>query len=348
MNGINKYICCLSILLSFLLLNLNLIAQERFRVVFYNVENLYDVKDNPLTDDEDFTPNGKLRWTPYRYWQKQHNLARVISSIDEGYPPAIVGLSEVENDLVLYDLIRKTALRKHKYEYIITDSKDLRGSNTALLYQRDQIKILSKKFYTPIIDTLKTTRDILHITGQLVNGCLLDVFVCHFPSRREGIKRSRPYRIKCAALLREKVDSLYEVRKEANVIIMGDFNDYPTDVSLKDILKAGEASVEIFKDDLYNLFYTASRERIKHIGSYKYRGKWNFVDQFIVNGRLLLSESKIYVKNNKAYVYSADFLLNEDSKKYGGFKPFRSYSGWKYLGGFSDHLPIYLDLDILE
>lgn len=347
MNGVNNY-TRLFLLFFLLFLSLTLGAQEKFRIVFYNVENLYDVKDNPATNDDEFTPQGKLRWTPYRYWQKQHNIARVISSVGDGYPPAIVGLSEIENDSVLYDLTRRTVLAKHKYEYVITNSRDFRGSNTALLYQRDQIKILSKKSYTPIIDTLKTTRDILHVTGRLVNGDVLDIFVCHFPSRSEGIKRSRPYRIKCAALLRQKVDSLYQVRSNANVIIMGDFNDYPTDISLKDTLRAGEIDTLILDQELYNLFYSESIQKEKTIGSYKYKGKWNYVDQFIVSGSLLSPKRKTCVKKLKAYVYSSDFLVTEDNKKYGGAKPFRTYSGWKYLGGFSDHLPVYLDLEIQE
>lgn len=347
MSVVNNYIRQLLLLfLSFL--SLTLVSQEKFRVVFYNVENLYDIKDNPYTNDDDLTPSGNLRWTKYRYWQKQHNIARVISSIDGGYPPAIVGLAEVENDSVLYDLTRRTVLGKHKYEYVVTSSKDSRGANIALLYQRDQIKILNKRSYPPIIDTLKTTRDILHVTGQLVNGSLLDIFVCHFPSRSEGIKRSRPYRIKCAALLRQKVDSLYRVRKKANVIIMGDFNDYPSDISLKDTLRAGEMKEEIVDKELYNMFYADSTQKDKTIGSYKYQGKWNYLDQFIINGRLLNPNSKTRIKHKKAYVYSADFLMSADNKKYRGLKPFRSYSGWKYLGGFSDHLPIYLDLEILE
>lgn len=347
MNGVSNSLR--QVLLLFLLLvSFTLGAQEKFRIVFYNVENLYDTKDNPATNDDEFTPEGNLHWTKYRYWQKQHNIARIISSIGDGFPPAIVGLSEVENDSVLYDLTKRTVLRRHKYEYIITNSKDLRGSNTALLYQRDQIRILSKKSYTPIIDTLKTTRDILHITGKLVNGDLLDLFVCHFPSRSEGIKRSRPYRVKCAALLRQKVDSHYRVRSNANIIVMGDFNDYPIDISLRDTLRADEVGAIMLDKELYNMFYTESIEKDKIIGSYKYRGKWNYVDQFIVNGRLLKSDRKTHVKNKKAYVYSSDFLLTEDNKKYGGEKPFRTYSGWKHLGGYSDHLPIYLDLIIGE
>jgi hypothetical protein len=320
-----------------------LAAQEDFRIMFYNTENLYDTKDNPATNDDDFTPGGVLHWTNYRYWQKLNNISKVISSVGEGAPPALVGLCEVENDSVLFDLTRRAALQRHKYEFVITDSKDLRGSNVALLYQRDQIKILSKKSYMPVLgDSIRYTRDILHVTGKVVNGELLDVFICHFPSRREGIKRTRPYRIKSAGLLRQKVDSLFRVRKRANVIIMGDFNDYPNDISISETLGAKKIGPDADSMSLYNLF----RHRVgdKNAGSYKYRGKWGFIDQFIVSGNLLGNPGKVYIKDKTVHVFSPEFLLQADNEKYGGYKPFRTYSGYKYPGGYSDHLPIYMDL----
>ncbi|MDU1890070.1 MAG: hypothetical protein E6767_05210 [Dysgonomonas sp.] len=319
-------------------------AQERFRIVFYNVENLYDTKDNPEKNDDDLTPEGNLHWTNYRYWKKLNNLSEAITSVGNGYPPAIIGLCEIENDSVLFDFTKRASLRKHKYEYIGTYSKDLRGSNVALLYQRDQIKIISKKTYTPVLDSVRTTRDILHVTGKVVNGKTLDIFVCHFPSRSEGIKKTRPFRIKCAQLLRQKVDSLFKVRKDVNIIIMGDFNDYPNDISILETLKAELIADNIEPNGLYNMFYHKMPD--KSIGSYKYRGKWNFLDQFIVSGSLLNPSNKVSIKNKDASVYVVDFLLEADSPKYGGKKPFRTYSGYKYLGGYSDHLPIYMDIII--
>jgi len=348
MNGLNNYTRAIPLVFILLLLCCDVVAQEKFRIMFYNVENMYDTKDNPKTNDDDLTPDGKLRWTSYRYWKKLNDISKVISSVGGKYSPALVGLCEVENDSVLYDLTRRTGLQHHRYEYIITDSKDLRGSNIALLYQRDQIKILSKTSYTPVIDSVKTTRDILHITGKVVNGEILDVFVCHFPSRSEGIKKSRPYRIECARLLKQKTDSLFDVRRRANIIIMGDFNDYPYDISLQDTLQAYGVYGKTEEKFLYNLFYHKSKEKKPDIASYKYRGKWNYIDQFIVSGNLLNPSSAISVKNNEAHVYTADFLLHDDNKKYGGQKPFRTYSGWKYLGGFSDHLPIYMDMKIKD
>lgn len=346
MNGLNKYRKITFLIIVLLFLGLPMVAQEEFRIMFYNVENMYDTKDNPDTNDDDLTPAGQLHWTNYRYWKKLNNVSKVISSVGDKYPPAIIGLCEVENDSVLLALTRWTPLNRHKYEYIITKSKDSRGSNTALLYQRDQIKILDKVSYTPYIDTVRTTRDILHVVGKVVNGEVLDLFVCHFPSRSEGIKKTRPYRIACARLLKQKTDSLFRIRKQANIIIMGDFNDYPFDISLKDTLSALPVEENTKAKSLYNMFYHKSQVKNMTIGSYKYRGKWNYIDQFIVSGNLLKDRGEMIIRNKEAYVYSADFLLQEDNKKYGGQKPFRTYSGWKYLGGFSDHLPIYIDLEI--
>lgn len=346
MNGLSS--CLKIILLVFILslLSLRIVAQEEFRIMFYNVENLFDTKDNPDTNDDDLTPDGQLHWTNYRYWKKQNDISKVISSVGGKYPPAIVGLCEIENDSVLFDLTRRTGLNRHKYEYIITDSKDSRGSNIALLYQRDQMKVITWKSYTPHIDAARTTRDILHVVGKVINGETLDVFVCHFPSRSEGIKKTRPYRIACAKLLKQKTDSLFRIRKRANIVIMGDFNDYPSDISLKEILSASPLKEKVDTKSLYNMFYHKSQVKNMNIASYKYRGKWNYIDQFIVSGNLLRNRGEVIIKNKEAYVYSADFLLQEDNKKYGGQKPFRTYSGWKYLGGFSDHLPIYIDLEI--
>lgn len=347
MSGVIRPLKIFSVNILLLIISIGTSGQERFRIMFYNVENMYDTKDNPKTNDDDLTPKGQLRWTNYRYWKKLNDISKVISSVgDDKYPPALVGICEVEKDSVLFDLTKRAALRKDKYEYLITNSKDKRGSNTALLYQRDQIKIISIKSYTPALESNPsgTTRDILHVTGKVINDEILDIFVCHFPSRREGIKRTRPDRIRCAELLKQKADSLFRIRKKANIIIMGDFNDYPNDISLSESLGAGSIKSPISDKNLYNMFYHRLGE--KNAGSYKYRGKWNFIDQLVISGNLLKPSSKVSIKGREAHVYSPSFLLHDDNKKYGGQKPFRTYSGFKYLGGYSDHLSIYMDLII--
>lgn len=320
-----------------------LLPQNNFKVVFYNVENLFDPNITPLKKDHEFLPDGDQHWTKYRYWEKLKNISRVVDSIGDGYPPAIIGMCEIENDSVLFDLCKRSPLKKHKYEYIITKSKDDRGINVALLYQRDEIKILSRKEYTPLFEENvdKHTRNLLHVTSKIINSDTLDIFVCHFPSRVEGIKRTQAYRIQVAKLLREKVDSLFLVRQNPNIIIMGDFNDYPDDFSIRYILDAKSINTKKYPENLYNMFL--HRISNKDFGTYKYRGKWKVMDQFIVNGNLLKGKSKTRIKDFRADTYSASFMLEEDIK-YGGLKPFRTYRGWTYVGGISDHLPIYFDL----
>lgn len=323
-------------------------AQDNFRVMFYNVENLFDTKDNPEKNDDDFLPKGKQRWSNYRYWKKLRDLSRVIEAVGEGRPPAIVGLCEVESDSALFDFTKRSPLRQHKYEYIISDSEDERGINVALLYQRDEIKILMVNEYTPIFKDISPikTRNILHVSGKIVNGDILDIFVCHFKSRNAGIKKSQPYRMQNAQFLKQKADSIMKIRPKTNLIIMGDFNDYPHDESmLKGMKASGINSNNPERNALYNMFYHQAKD--KKQGSYKYRGKWLFPDQFIVNGNLLNTKNKTYIQAAEANVFSAEFLMEEDTK-YGGKKPFRTYSGFKYLEGFSDHLPIYMDLIVKE
>lgn len=326
---------------------LGLMSQNAFRVMFYNVENLFDTNDNPDKEDDDWLPKGNQRWTNYRYWEKLKRISAVIDSVGEGYPPAIVGLCEVENDSVLFDLCNRSLLRKHKYRYVITDSKDDRGINVALLYQRDEFKLLKTQEYEPLFldDSGKNSRNILHATGRVISGDTLDIFVCHFPSRVEGIKRTRPLRMQAAELLRLKVDSVMSVRKKANVVIMGDFNDFPKDISMTEGIKAQSMDAENQTKQLYNLFLGIAEN--KELGTYKYRGKWQLMDQLIVSGNLLQKKGAIRVKNQEAKIYKADFLLESDDK-HGGTKPHRTYVWRKYLGGVSDHLPIYLDLIIGE
>lgn len=342
MNGITRIFVIITFLLSFCF---ELHPQEPFRVMFYNVENLYDTINAPQTQDDEFAPDGNLHWDSYRYHKKLEDISKVISSLGGKYPPAIVGLCEVENNQVIKDLTLNSSLAKHKYRYAITKSKDIRGSNIVLLYQRDQFKLISRKSYTPVIEKTsdKTTRDILHITGKVVNGDTLDIFVCHYPSRSEGVKKSEPFRIEVSKLLKQKIDSLKKKRKDCHIIIMGDFNDYPRDTSIKETLHTQKVEAGINPKELYNLFENTSNK----IGSYKYNGKWGYLDQFIVSGNLLEPQQNTHIVDQKADVYSPDFLLDYD-EKHGGKRPLRTYSGWKYIGGFSDHLPIYFDLYIKE
>jgi predicted extracellular nuclease len=315
--------------------------------MFYNVENLFDTVDNPEKNDDDFLPGGFMNWTPWKYWEKQRNITRVITAVGGMQSPALVGLAEVENDSVLYDLTRRSPLRAQQYKFIITDSPDRRGINVALLYQRHQFKLLEHNEYEIIFRNRNTrpTRNILHAVGEVINGDTLDVFVCHFPSRWGGQRETEPLRIEAAALLRQKVDSLFVVRQSANIIIMGDFNDYPNDRSMAQTLGAGRINNRPDSYVLYNMFLHRMRE--KNFGTYKFQGQWGVIDHFIVSGNLLKNNHSIQVKDREAHIFKADFLFEPD-EAHGGRKPFRTNLGPRYIGGFSDHLPIYIDLVISQ
>lgn len=314
--------------------------------MFYNVENLFDTRNDPEKNDEEFLPDGTMRWTYHKYQDKLRNIARVITAVGGMQSPALVGLCEVENDSVIFDLTRRSPLRAQEYEYIVTDSPDKRGIDVALLYQRHQFKLLEKNEYEVVFRDRGTrpTRNILHAVGQVVNGDTLDVFVCHLPSRSGGQLESEPARIDVARLLRSKADSLFVIRQNANILIMGDFNDHPDNKSLREILAAKKITKEISPNSLYNMFYHRLRE--SDFGTYFFRGRWEILDQFIVSGTLLSSSNSINIKDKAARVFKADFLLREG--RYGNKEPFRTHLGMRYLGGFSDHLPIVMDMVIAE
>jgi predicted extracellular nuclease len=313
--------------------------------MFYNVENLFDTEDDPKKNDNEFLPDGARHWTTGRYHNKQNNLAKVITSVGEWDAPALVGMCEVENEKVLTDLTKYSPLKKADYRFVITDSRDARGIDVALLYQRDKFKYLAHNAY-PIFfpfNNQKKTRDILHVTGLVLSKDTVDVFVCHFPSRRGGEKESEPDRVYVASILKSKTDSLMRIRKTANIIIMGDFNDEPSDKSIAQTLNAQAISQNTNARSLYNLF--RHFEKMKNTGSYKYQRNWNQLDQIIVSGNLISGNKTFRVLPNTATIFSRDFMLTED-KTHGGKRPKKTFHGNKHEGGYSDHLPVFVDFSV--
>lgn len=320
-------------------------AQAPFRVMFYNVENLFDTIDDPLKNDDDFLPHGLMQWTPWKYWEKQKNITRVITAVGGMHSPALVGLCEIENDSVIFDLTRRSPLREQGYDFVTTDSPDERGIDVALLYQKHQFNLIEHREYEVIFrqKNSRPTRNILHAVGKVINGDTLDVFVCHPPSRYGGQLETEPLREDVAALLRGKVDSLFASRVKPNILIMGDFNDHPDNKSIFRTLKARSLNYHRSDKELYNMFFHRIRE--KDFGTYLFQGKWGVLDQFVVSGNLLRTDNSIYVKRQEAHVFKAEFLFETD-RKTGVKRPFRTSLGPRYIGGFSDHLPIYMDLVI--
>ena len=208
----------------------------------------------------------------------------------------------------------------------MTDSPDLRGIDVALLYQRDLFKLLSfRSVSIPPLKQFRPTRDLLHVSGLLLTGDTLDVFVCHLPSRSGGAKESEPYRLHAARILYTEADSILNIRLHPQIIIMGDFNDYPTNKSIQKILEAESPSPTAPSPlKLYHLL--ARKAQSKNFGSYKYRGEWGLLDHLIVSGSLLNPANSFSTSENKATVSNLPFLLTED-KKYGDKEPFRTYKG---------------------
>ena len=318
---------------------------KSLRIISYNVENLFDCKDDSLKNDTEFLPDGAYHWTPYKFKQKLENISKVITTVGEWETPVLVGLIEVENQNTLVHLTKYASLKQKKYRYMHKESPDRRGIDVALLYQHTNFKPIKTVFYEVIFpqNARSKTRDILYTAGILPNGDTLHVFVNHFPSRYGGQKKSEPKRIYTAEFLKSKTDSIFLQSPYANIIIMGDFNDYPPDKSLALSLQAKMPSDSIQKTSLYNLAYPYHNKA--NIGSHKYKSNWGMLDHIIVSGNLLLETNTVYIKDKKMYICQEPFLL-EDDTKYFGKKPFRTHIGKIYHGGYSDHLPVFIDIII--
>lgn len=314
-------------------------------VAFYNVENLFDYEDDPLTFDDDRTPEGKDHWTKENYEAKVVNTAKVIAEIGEdltGNSPAIIGLCEIENRRVLEDVINDPALLKKDYGIVHFDSPDRRGIDVALLYQ--------KKLFTPTNyiahelliyqdhDRSKRiyTRDQLLVSGML-DGEKIHFIVNHWPSRFGGEERSRPKRIKAAKLNKQIMDSLFSEDPYAKIITMGDMNDDPTSPSVKNILKTKRKREGMQIKELYNPMENMHR---KGMGTLAYRDAWNLFDQMIISTELVKKDYSSY-RFYKAGIFNKNYLQTSRGK-YKGY-PFRSF-GNAYTGGYSDHFPVYIYL----
>lgn len=323
-----------------------LFGQRTFRVMSYNVENLFDCENDPEKDDESFLPEGILHWTKGRYYQKLQQIAKVITAAGEWYTPALVGLCEVENDSTLIHLLQRTPLRQQHYRYCMTNSPDNRGIDVALLYQRDLFAYIEHESLRINFEKHpeKRSRDILHVIGKVISGDTLDIFICHFPSRSGGEKTTESDRKDAVRRLRKACDSLFICRQHPLLLIMGDFNDTPSDISIKKELQAiPYPATSVSPHTLYNLFGTPAP--LSRPGSHKYQGEWTQLDQIIVSGTLLNTENSMHVLPESSKIFDPAFLFVPD-KTYLGERPFRTFYGYKYEGGYSDHLPILTDFSL--
>lgn len=316
-------------------------GKQQIKVAFYNVENLFDTKDDPKTEDEEFLPEAEKKWTQERYIAKLNGIYKVLSAIEgEGNVPALIGLSEVENKSVLRDLIRQTSINE-RYGIVHHESPDARGIDCALIYDSSIFKVLEHEAL-PVhfdFDPEVTTRDIIYAKGQ-INGTeeILHVFVNHWSSRRGGLEASEPKRVNCALVLKGKLVEIFAEDENAKVVIMGDFNDETDNRSISEILGAKTTANKLLATDLFNT--SAALDKVGK-GTYNYQGDWNMLDQMIVSGSLL-NDKKGLQSQSEVFIFQEDWMMYDDKKR--GKVPNRTYGGPNYYGGYSDHLPVFLIL----
>lgn len=316
---------------------------EQLRIGFYNLENFFDPFLDSTKSYNEFTEDGMQHWNYTRFIKKRNNIFKTIFSIGQKNAVSLLGFCELENDFVLKELLYNTPLKKTPYQFVHYDSPDRRGIDAAIIYRKDQMKLLFSR-PIPLVDPNDSTfrsRDILYAKFD-VDSDTIHVFVNHWPSRYGGELESLHRRFLAAQTVKKHVDSLCLSRQTMpKIILMGDFNDSPTDRSLSEFLEAKPIGEENADCGLVNLFLNA--DSLGFNGSLKHQHQWQIFDQIIVSTTLLNDSSGWVYKQYSAKIFHAPFLFEKDERNLGE-KLFRTYVGPKYFGGFSDHLPVYIDL----
>jgi hypothetical protein len=307
--------------------------RQRFTVLFYNLENLFDTINDPLKNDEDFLPGSEVSWNTARYFKKLDHIAEAVISADSINYPAIIGVAEAENKKVLQDLLLYTPLKNKNYDVVLEEGPDPRGIDVGLLYKKNMFTMIGKKGYRGadsfegryiLYVKLKKEKDTLHI------------FVNHWKSRTGGAEETAPMRMESALKLKTLTDSLLSLNPSSEIIIMGDFNDEPADQSISAGLKAKAPERDAKKTSIYNLMYGVySRGE----GTLYYKD-WDVFDQLMVSGILLKNGKGLKVLSDEGKVLQKPFLLFKN--KQGVMVPNRTAGSKSYFGGYSDHLPVYM------
>ena len=309
-------------------------SNTKLSIAFYNLENLFDIIDDEDTLDNDFLPSSDKKWTEKRYKNKLRKLSFAISNIgleDIGEPPAIMGFAEVENKQVIEDLLNAKHLKELPYDYVHYDSPDERGIDVGLIYDTTKFSVsTSEVFPVNLFDDdgeRDYTRDILLVSGMLENHSI-HLLVNHWPSRRNGPEETEYKRVTASKKVEEIIDYLKRKEDNPRIVVMGDFNDGPSNNSIKNLVNS---------QDLYNPMATLkSRDR----GSLSHKLEWNLFDQILFSTNFFERDSLSFEEAN---IFDAEFLKLFNGK-YKGI-PFRTYVGKKYKGGYSDHFPVYIILE---
>lgn len=310
---------------------------NHYNIAFYNLENLFDTKNDTRTLDDDFTEHSYKKWNEKRFRKKISNLGKVISKIgiDKiGFPPVLLGVAEVENSFVLDTLIQSKHLKKKEYAYVHFDSPDERGIDTALLYRKKYVEILYKETHTLYITNelgeRDYTRDILHVEAKLEEHAV-HILVNHWPSRRSGTEETSQKRVAAATKNLEIINSILQKNPNARIVIMGDFNDDPHSESIKTLTS--------------NFLYNPMDVLLSNYkGSLSYRDHWHLFDQIIISHNFLQGAPNPF-QFKSAHIYNPKEI--KEYKERFKHLPLRTFLGKKYLGGFSDHFPVYTLFSII-
>jgi len=311
-------------------------------IAFYNLENFFDTVDNPLINDDDFTPKGEKNYNSTIYWSKVQHLATVISQMGTDINPdgpAILGVAEIENDTVLNDLIKNPLISSRNYKYVHYDSRDIRGVDVALFYNPKYFTVVdSRKLLVHLPEGAKEnifTRDVLWVKGKL-DGETVHVFVNHWPSRLGGEERSAPGRAAAAQVDKDFIDSLQKEDPSAKVIVMGDLNDDPVSPSITEVLRAKGKINQVQPGGLFNPWVEMYK---KGYGTLAYQDAWGLFDQVMIGYPWLSKDQKGFFYYQQ-HIFNKQFMI-ENVGKYRGY-PMRTWDGNTYRGGYSDHFPTYI------
>lgn len=290
-------------------------AQDPLTIISYNVENLFDNQHDSLKNDSAFLPDGNYHWTYHKYQTKLDQIAQVIVNIAGWESAPLVGLCEVENARCLRDLCYR--LRRYHYRYVHYESADERGIDVALLYDSTKVQVL---YSQPLFVDLNgdVTRDILYVCAMVNKKDTLHTFMCHLPSQLGGASTSEGKRFVAKSVIQHQVDSILSLQPHAYIVVMGDMNNNP-------------------QEDIQGVNNMMMNWKGVGDGTHKHQGTWSFLDQFYVSSALRTQAS--------ARIFSPEWLLEQD-EKYLGYRPKRTFIGFRYHAGYSDHLPIVLRLDM--
>ena len=296
------------------------------KIAFWNVENLFDLIDDPKLNDDEFAVGGRKNVTQEIYTLKLQHSAEVLTDLNAD----ILGICEVENRFMMEEL--NDYYTERDYTIIHYDSPDKRGIDCALFYDESKFTVLETDPITITLSSGKPTRDVLYVQGEF-GGEILHLFVNHWPSNYGGREKAIPKRKETSRIVRAKVEEILKENPEAELLLMGDFNEEPF-----------EQNIQYLKKDLLNNLMDPFAGK-PGVGTYVYRGKDGFIDQFLSSSGLL---------DNRGLRIGQKGVSILDLPKYrqqkGKFKhyPFRFWAGNKLLGGYSDHLSISVVIQLVK